>query len=53
MAETAVQVPWIWQVIPGYNEARGYRWTERNRVMVNDDTGVTIRYRARRPDDVI
>lgn len=45
--------PWIWQVIPGYLDSAGYRWVTRNRVMHNDETGVTIRYRPRQQEDVI
>ncbi len=47
------RIPWIWEVIPGYNEAKGYRWVTKNVVMHNDETGVTIRYHRRTPDHVI
>lgn len=46
-------LPWLWEVVPGYFASKGYRWLQRNVVMRNDETGVTIRYRPRRPDDAI
>ena len=45
--------PWIWEVLPGYLDTAGYRWVRKNVEMVNDETGVTIRYRPRLADDVV
>lgn len=51
MRETTFERPWIWQLVPGYLDSKGYRWVTKNVVMHNDDTGVTIRYRWRNAEE--
>lgn len=53
MSDHSQALPWIWEVVPGYLESEGFRWIRKNVVMTDDSTGVTIRYRPRRKEDVI